>query len=110
MAYAKMNKHQEAEQAYQNALRLDPENADYQNNLSVTQQRIAEVSASVAAGGPSVAGLPNMGGLDFAAAFNNPALMNLATQMFSNPAMQDTITQLRSQLENMNNMNGILDV
>lgn len=42
MAYAKMNRHQEAEEAYKNALRLDPENADYQNNLSVTQQRINE--------------------------------------------------------------------
>lgn len=42
MAYAKMNKHQEAEEAYKNALRLDPENLDYQNNLSVTQQRILE--------------------------------------------------------------------
>lgn len=42
MAYAKMNKHQEAEEAYKNALRLDPDNADYQNNLSVTQQRIQE--------------------------------------------------------------------
>lgn len=42
MAYAKMNKNQEAEDAYKNALRLDPDNADYQNNLSVTQQRIQE--------------------------------------------------------------------
>lgn len=42
MAYAKMNKNLEAEEAYKNALRLDPENADYQNNLSVTQQRIQE--------------------------------------------------------------------
>lgn len=42
MAYSKMNKHQEAEDAYKNAIQLDPENADYQNNLSVTQQRIKE--------------------------------------------------------------------
>lgn len=42
MAYAKMNNHREAEDAYKNALRLDPDNADYQNNLSVTQQRIQE--------------------------------------------------------------------
>lgn len=42
MAYAKMNKHKEAEAAYKDALRLEPDNADYQNNLSVTQQRISE--------------------------------------------------------------------
>lgn len=120
MAYAKMNKHQEAEEAYQNALRLDPDNADYQNNLNVTQQRIVETANAPAQGGGAGAGdgLPNlganfanqMGGMDFAAAFNNPALMNLATQMMSNPAMQDTLTQLRSQIHGMNNMNGIFDV
>lgn len=37
-----MNKHKEAEDAYKNALRLDPDNSDYQNNLSVTQQRMQE--------------------------------------------------------------------
>lgn len=122
-----MNKHQEAEEAYQNALRLDPDNADYQNNLNVTQQRIVETAnapgqagtGGVGVGGGGVGdGLPNlganfanqMGGMDFAAAFNNPALMNLATQMMSNPAMQDTLTQLRSQIHGMNNMNGIFDV
>lgn len=42
MAYAKMNKNHEAEEAYKNALGLDPENSDYINNLSVTQQRIQE--------------------------------------------------------------------
>lgn len=127
MAYAKMNKHKEAEEAYQNALRLDPDNADYQNNLNVTQQRLAEmanapaagvganagVNAAAAAGGLGAGlgeGLPNFGGMDFAAAFNNPALINLATQMMSNPAMQDTLTQLRSQIHGMNNMNGIFDV
>lgn len=48
--------------------------------------------------------------MDFSAAFNNPTLMNLATQMMSDPAMQDTLTQLRSQIHGMNNMNGIFDV
>lgn len=118
MAYAKMNKHQEAEEAYQNALRLDPENADYQNNLNVTQQRIVETTPGQAGTGGIADGIPNLGanfanqlgGMDFAAAFNNPALMNLATQMMSNPAMQDTLTQLRSQIHGMNNMNGIFDV
>lgn len=51
-----------------------------------------------------------MGGINFSAAFNNPALMNLATQMMSDPAMQDTISQLRNQLSGMNNMNGIFEM
>lgn len=51
-----------------------------------------------------------MGGFNFNAALNNPALMNLATQMMSDPAMQDTISQLRNQLSGMNNMNGIFEI
>lgn len=50
------------------------------------------------------------GGIDFSAAFNNPTLMNLATQMMSDPSMQDTLTQLRSQIDGMNNMDGIFEV
>lgn len=68
-----------------------------------------------AAAPPNPAGFPpnfpaGMGGIDFAAAFNNPTLMNLATQMMSDPSMQDTITQLRSQIDGMNNMDGIFEV
>lgn len=64
---------------------------------------------------PPTDGLPpnfaeQMGGINFNAAFNNPALMNLATQMMSDPAMQDTISQLRNQLSGMNNMNGIFEM
>lgn len=51
-----------------------------------------------------------LGGINFNAAFNNPALMNLATQMMSDPAMQDTISQLRTQIHGMNNMNGIFEM
>lgn len=40
LAYSKMNKHQEALDAYRNALRIEPDNVDYQNNMSVTQQRL----------------------------------------------------------------------
>lgn len=39
-AYSKLDKHAQALDAYQNALRLDPDNADYQSNMAVTQQRL----------------------------------------------------------------------
>lgn len=44
IAYSKLNKHNLALEAYQNALRLDPDNVDYQNNMSVTQQRLEGMS------------------------------------------------------------------
>lgn len=71
--------------------------------------------AILATSAPASDGLPpnladQMGGINFSAAFNNPALINLATQMMSDPAMQDTISQLRNQLTGMNNMNGMFEM
>lgn len=78
-------------------------------------KKINEFCRLLAQSAPMADGLPpnlaeQMGGINFSAAFNNPALMNLATQMMSDPAMQDTISQLRNQLSGMNNMNGIFEV
>lgn len=39
-AYSRLGKDRLALEAYQNALRLDPENGDYQSNMEVTQQRL----------------------------------------------------------------------
>ena len=41
-----MNRHQEAIDAYKNALRIEPENIDYQNNMDVTQQRLEGILLS----------------------------------------------------------------
>lgn len=46
LAYSKMNRHQEAIDAYKNALRIEPENIDYQNNMDVTQQRLEGILLS----------------------------------------------------------------
>lgn len=40
LAYSKMNRHSEAIDAYRNALRIEPDNQDYKNNMEVTQQRL----------------------------------------------------------------------
>lgn len=92
LAYSKLNRHEEAIDAYQNALRIEPTNIDYQNNLSVTQERLIEVrnanplgsAAGVAAGFDGLGGTP-----DIAAAFNNPNIMNMVTRMISEPGVQD---------------------
>lgn len=93
LAYSKMNKHEQALEAYQNALRIEPDNQDYKNNMSVTQQRLEEIrSAPAGAGGAG--GMPNLGagglgGIDFAAALNNPALVSMATRMMGDPSIQN---------------------
>lgn len=87
LAFSKMNRHQEAIDAYKNAIRIEPDNQDYKNNMEVTQQRLEEQQqASTAppglgALGAGLGGMGGAGGLDFAAALNNPALVNMATQM-----------------------------
>lgn len=43
--------------------------------------------AGAAAGG--IPGAAGFGGLDFAAALNNPALINMATRMMSEPSIQN---------------------
>lgn len=90
LAYSKMNRHQEAIDAYKNAMRIEPDNTDYKNNMEVTQQRLEEQQQSgssnvLGAGIPGMPGMPggdmpNFGGIDFAAALNNPALVNMATR------------------------------
>lgn len=104
LAYSKMNKHEQALEAYQNALRIEPDNQDYKNNMSVTQQRLEEVH-SAPAGAAGAGGLPNLGGMDFAAALNNPALINMATRMMGDPSIQNML----SQLSGMNNVDALLE-
>lgn len=109
LAYSKMNKHEQALEAYQNALRIEPDNQDYKNNMSVTQQRLEELR-SAPAGAAGAGGLPNLGagglgGIDFAAALNNPALVSMATRMMGDPSIQNML----GQLSGMNNVDALLE-
>lgn len=120
LAYSKMNKHEQALEAYQSALRIEPDNQDYKNNMSVTQQRLEESRAApggtgagpaaAAAAAAAAGGLPNLGagglgGIDFAAALNNPALVSMATRMMSDPSIQNML----GQLSGMNNVDALLE-
>lgn len=105
-----MNRHQEAINAYKNAIRIEPDNQDYKNNMEVTQQRLEEQQQQGAApaglgGMPGFGGLGAAGGMDFAAALNNPALVNMATRMMSDPNIQGML----GQLSGMNNVDALLE-
>lgn len=105
-----MNRHQEAIDAYKNAIRIEPDNQDYKNNMEVTVQRLEEQQQSGAVPtlgnlGAGLGGLGGAGGIDFAAALNNPALVNMATRMMSDPSIQSML----GQLSGMNNMDAILE-
>uniref|UniRef100_U5EPN8 Putative hsp70-interacting protein n=1 Tax=Corethrella appendiculata TaxID=1370023 RepID=U5EPN8_9DIPT len=109
LAYSKMNKHELALEAYQNAIRIEPDNVDYKNNMSVTQQRLEEQQSGENATAAST-GIGGMGGglpanFDFAAALNNPALVSMATRMMGDPSIQTMLTQLSG----MNNVDALLE-
>lgn len=106
-----MSRHQEAIDAYKNAIRIEPDNQDYKNNMEVTQQRLEEQQqqgtapaglGSLAAG---LGGMGGAGGMDFAAALNNPALVNMATRMMTDPSIQNML----GQLSGMNNVDALLE-
>ncbi|XP_055540602.1 small glutamine-rich tetratricopeptide repeat-containing protein beta-like [Wyeomyia smithii] len=107
LAYTKMDKHELALEAYQNALRIDPNNEDYKNNMNVTQQRLQEVRAASAAVGarPDLGAAAGLSGIDFAAALNNPVLVNMATRMMHDPAIQNML----GQLSGMNNLDALFE-
>uniref|UniRef100_A0A182IZV0 SGTA homodimerisation domain-containing protein n=1 Tax=Anopheles atroparvus TaxID=41427 RepID=A0A182IZV0_ANOAO len=98
LAYSKMNQHQQAITAYQNAIRLEPDNQDYKNNLSVSQQHLEERSRN-----PTPGAMPD--GLDLGAVLNNPDLVRMAASMMGDPSIQNML----GQLGGMNNMDALLD-
>jgi len=100
-AYLNMNKLSEAEDAYSNALRLDPSNQSYKDNLDAVKEKISAGPNVMAQGPPGMppmpGGFPNLGGMDFSQILNNPAFMNMAQQFMNDPNMQQAFTQMADQ-------------
>lgn len=78
-----MNMYKEAKEAYAKALQLDPNNTSYEENLKLAEERLQSMD------GPSGLGA-GLGGpnFDFSSFMNNPALLNMASQMLSDPAFR----------------------
>ncbi|XP_058059111.1 small glutamine-rich tetratricopeptide repeat-containing protein beta-like [Anopheles bellator] len=104
LAYSKMNLHQQAIGAYQNAIRLEPENQDYKNNLNVSQQHLEERARNPAQAA-GAGGANPVDNIDFAAALNNTDLVQMATRMMGDPSIQNML----GQLGGMNNMDALLE-
>ena len=106
IAYGLMNKHREAKECYEHALQLDPNNESYKNNLEIASEKLKDASTKAngdqgLSGAPpgGIPGMPgglNLGGLDFSSFLQNPALVNMATQMMSNPQMQNVMANMMS--------------
>jgi len=113
LALSTQERYQEAVDAYRTALELDPVNDSYKNNLDVAEKRVAaEAQARQQQGqqqgfaNPFAAMMGGAGGgaaggaspLDLTSILNNPAMINMATQMMSDPNMQNFMTNMMGSL------------
>ena len=90
LAYASLNDHYRARDCYKKACQLDPSNDSYKNNLAIADEKVREAErsnpfAGLGMGGP---GSP-FGGMDIGAMLNNPALMQMASNLMQDPNMQN---------------------
>jgi len=114
LAYSSLNDHQKAKECYQKALELEPDNESYRGNLGIAEEKLgsqpqAPPNPFAAFGGGGGAGFPlgglggmagmgGPGGPDVGGLFNNPALMNMATQLMSDPNMQNMMSNFMSSM------------
>jgi len=90
VAQISLNKFREARDSFAKALELEPMNEGYKTSLEQAEHKLSESQRSGAGGGGGL----NLGGLDFSSMLNNPALMNMATNMMSNPQIQQMMANM----------------
>jgi len=87
----------EAVDAYRTALELEPANESYKNNLEIAEEKSRQpqqATAGAQGGNPFAAMMGGLGGggapggFDIGQMLNNPAMMNMATQMMADGNMQ----------------------
>jgi len=100
LAFASMNDHHKARDCYKKAVELDPTNESYRNNLRIAEEKVAETSQPF--GGSPFGGMP----FDLNSLLQNPALMNMATQLMNDPNMQNLMGGLMSGAVNNSGAQG----
>lgn len=90
------------------AIEIEPDNVDYQNNMKVTEERLQQQQQQApgggGAGGVSEGLFPGLNpNIDFAAALNNPALVQMASRMMTDPNIQNMLSQL-SGMQNVDTL------
>lgn len=82
LALTALDRHREARAAYARASQLEPDNESYRQNLRLADERLQQTGQR-----PPL----DLGGL-----LQNPALLNMATEMLADPNMQNLISGLMS--------------
>lgn len=90
LTYSKMEKYELAVECYENALKLDPNNAGYQSNMKIAKDKIQESQ-------PNTSPFPGFGGAGgFSDMLRDPMMMNMAQQVMKDPAMQQMAMNMMS--------------
>ncbi|RUP49773.1 hypothetical protein BC936DRAFT_141527 [Jimgerdemannia flammicorona] len=96
-AYFSLGKYQEAVDAYEKGLTLDPQNPTMKKSLETAKAKLHEQAMdgprSADDGADALPGLPGgLGGMDFASLLNNPAIMTMAQQMMQSGALDQLMS------------------
>ncbi|CAG4990974.1 unnamed protein product [Parnassius apollo] len=80
LALTALDRHREARAAFARAAQLEPDNESYKENLRLADEKLAQRG--------------ERGPLDLGGLLQNPALLNMATEMLADPNMQNLISGL----------------
>ncbi|CAK9299823.1 unnamed protein product [Gordionus sp. m RMFG-2023] len=133
LAYIAAEKFTEAKSCYEKALSLEPSNESYQNNLKIVIDKLADAHMTTDKSGTAqsipggmgclgnifgISGAGGVGGgstncannLDFGAMLNNPALINMATNLMADHNIQKALSgMLNNTTTTTSNSPGNLD-
>ncbi|KAM7542234.1 hypothetical protein Aperf_G00000008461 [Anoplocephala perfoliata] len=90
--YCSIGNYGKSVEAYRKAVALDPNNANFKQNLEIAEQKLRESQQNPTPNGPSV------GGLDFGALLNNPMMQNMAQRLMTDPQMQSTVSSMMQNI------------
>ncbi|XP_053615261.1 small glutamine-rich tetratricopeptide repeat-containing protein alpha-like [Plodia interpunctella] len=85
LALTALNRHREARAAFARASQLEPDNESYKQNLRLADEYLAQNG--------------ERGPLDLGGLLQNPALLNMATEMLADPNMQNLISGLMNNTQ-----------
>lgn len=91
-----MGRWEEAVQAYEQAIRIEPENAATKSSLDAARRQSDKAGSRHSSSSP-------LGNLDFSKLANNPALMNMASQLMQSGALKDLMSNpaAKQMMQNM---------
>lgn len=95
MAYYSLEEYQNALEAYESSLKIDPDNNTAKKQLDMVKGKldITKKPPSSSEGSTSNAG-QGPGGFDLSSLMSNPAIMGMAQKMMSDPSMAQSLQGL----------------